>query len=81
MIECVCMYGNKDAFIVYSNAAALPMYRLLMYRSSTQRTTAQVEIKGSCSDPQPHSPTFFKHMEILVQEVDSYLEGFVCEIL
>ncbi len=26
-------------------------------------------------------PTFFKHMEILVPEVESYLEAFVCEIL
>ncbi len=38
-------------------------------------------IKGACSDPQPHPPTFFKHMEILVPKVESYLEGFMCEIL
>ncbi len=25
-------------------------------------------------------PNFFKHMEILVPEVESYLEGCVCEI-
>ncbi len=25
------------------------------------------------------SPTFFKHHEILVPEVESYLEGFMCE--
>ncbi len=39
--------------------------------------------KGACSDPQPYPipPTFFKHMKILVPEVESYLEGFVCEIL
>ena len=28
-----------------------------------------------------HPPTFFKHMEILVLKVESYLEGFICEIL
>ncbi len=33
-----------------------------------------------CSDLQPHPPTFFRHMEILVPEVESYLEGFMCEI-
>ncbi len=38
-------------------------------------------IKGACSDPQPHPPIFFKHMEILVPEVESYLEGIVDEIL
>ena len=37
--------------------------------------------KGACSDPQPHPPTSFKHMEILVSKVESYLEGFMCEIL
>ncbi len=42
-----------------------------------------MKVKGACSDPQPHPPPiFFKHiMEILVPEVESYLEGFVCEIL
>ena len=34
-----------------------------------------------CSYPQPHPSTFFKHMEILVPKVESYLEGFMCEIL
>ncbi len=37
--------------------------------------------KGACSDPQPHPPTFFKNIEILVAKVELYLEGFVCEIL
>ncbi len=37
------------------------------------------QIKGACSDPQPHPPAFFKHIEILVPNVESYLEGFVCE--
>ncbi len=36
--------------------------------------------KGA-SDPQPHPPTFFKQMEILVPKVESYLEGLMCEIL
>ncbi len=32
-------------------------------------------LKGVCSDPQPHPPPqlFFKHMEILVPEIESYL--------
>ncbi len=34
----------KDAFIVYCNAAAVPMYRLLIYRRSTQCTAPQVKI-------------------------------------
>ncbi len=33
---------SEGAFIVCCNAAALPMYRLLIYRSSTQRTAPQV---------------------------------------
>ncbi len=37
-------------------------------------------VKGACSDPQPHPPNFFKPMEILVPEVDLYLEGFMCEL-
>ncbi len=37
-------------------------------------------VKGACSDPQPHPPTFFKHMEILVPKVESYLEDLMCEI-
>ena len=37
-------------------------------------------LKGACSDPQPHPQTFFKHMEILMQEVESHLEGYVCEV-
>ena len=46
----------KGAFTVCCNAAALPMYRLLIYRSSTQRTTPQVKINlilhcsGWCRD-------------------------------
>ena len=33
-------------------------------------------VKGACFDPQPHSPNFFfKHTEI-----ESYLEGFMCEV-
>ncbi len=40
----------------------------------------QVHIKGACSasDPQPHLPTSFK--QILVPEVESYFEGFMCEV-
>ncbi len=38
-------------------------------------------IEGACSHQQPHPPAFFKHMEILVPKVESYLEGFMCEIL
>ncbi len=37
-------------------------------------------VKGACSDPQPYPPyIFFKHTVILVPEVESYLEGFMCE--
>ena len=32
----------KGEFIVCCNAAAVPIYRLLIYRSSTQRTAPQV---------------------------------------
>ena len=36
--------------------------------------------KGVCSDPQLNSPSFpSKHMEILVPEVELYLDGFMCE--
>ncbi len=35
---------KNDAFIVYCNAAALPMYWLFIYCSSTQHTAAQVKI-------------------------------------
>ncbi len=36
---------GKGAFIVYCNAAAVPMYRLLVYRSSThQRTAAKLKL-------------------------------------
>ncbi len=38
------------------------------------------DLKGACSDPQPHPPTFFKHREILIPKVESYLEGLMCEI-
>ena len=41
------------------------------------------EGKGVCSDPQPHPPPcqfFLKHKEILVPQVDSYLEGSMCEV-
>ena len=37
-------------------------------------------LKGACSDPRNHPPAFFKHLEILVPEVESYLQGFMCEI-
>ena len=35
---------TKGAFIVYCNAAALSMYRLLIYRISTQPTVSQDHI-------------------------------------
>ncbi len=43
-------------------------------------------IKGACFDPQPQPPPpqkkkKFKHIEIFVPKVESYLEDFVCEIL
>ncbi len=34
-------------------------------------------LTGTCSDPQPHPPTFYKHYGDLAPEVESYLEG-VC---
>ena len=37
--------GVKGAFIVCCNAAALPVYRLLIYRSSTQRTAPQLHCR------------------------------------
>ena len=43
-------------------------------------TNMPVSLKGACSDPQPHPPIFFKHMEILVPEVESYLEDCMCEV-
>ena len=33
--------------------------------------------KNACSDPQPHLPNFFKHVEILEPDVESYLQGFL----
>ncbi len=36
------------------------------------------QFKGACSDPQPHPPTLFKHMEKLGH---IYLERFMCDIL
>ena len=40
-IRPILLVATKAAFIVYCNAAALPMYRLLIYRSSTQCTAPQ----------------------------------------
>ena len=42
-----------------------------------------VVVKGACSDPQPHPQLFFSNiiMEIFVPKVESYLEGFMCEIV
>ncbi len=37
-------YMHKGAFIVCCNAAAVPMYRLLIYRRSTQRTAAKLKL-------------------------------------
>ena len=39
----------------------------------------EICFKGACSDPQPHSP-IFSNVDILVPEVGSYLEGFMCEV-
>ncbi len=39
-----------------------------------------LEVKGACSNPQFHHPTFFKHMKILVHEVEPYLEGFIYKV-
>ncbi len=46
----------------------------------TENAWIKAAFKGACSDPQPHPPKFFKHMEILVPEGESYLEGCVCEV-
>ncbi len=35
---------SQGAFIVYCNAAAVPMYRLPIYRRSTQRTAAKLKL-------------------------------------
>ena len=39
-------------------------------------------IKGVCSDPRPHPPTFFQTYGDfgMVPKVESYLEGLMCEI-
>ena len=40
-------------------------------------------VRGACSDPQPHSPPpqyFVNCMEILVLEVELYLESFKYEV-
>ncbi len=37
-------------------------------------------IKCACSNPQSHPPLFLEHKEILAPEVESYLEGFMCEV-
>ena len=42
MIVEIIYKGAFNPFIVYCNAAALPMYRLLIYRSSTQWTSPQL---------------------------------------
>ena len=39
-----------------------------------------MDLQGACSDQQPHPPNFFFKRQDLVPEVDSYLEGFVCEV-
>ncbi len=49
--------------------------------SAKIRWTRVLIIKGACSHPQPPSPTFFRHMEILVPNLESYLEGFICKKL
>ncbi len=36
------------------------------------------EIKGACSDSQPH-PQIFQTYGDFVPKVESYLEGFVCK--
>ena len=35
--------------------------------------------EGACSNPQLLPSIFFKYVKILLQEVESYLEGFMCE--
>ncbi len=37
------------------------------------------QVKGVCSYLQPHPPIFSNIMEILVPEIESYLQGSMCE--
>ncbi len=70
----------KDMEILVQEVVEICMFDVA-FAKSVAFTTIKLTFKGACSDPQPHSPTFFKHMEILVPKVESYLEGFMCEIV
>ncbi len=51
----------KGAFIVCCNAAALPMYRLLIYCSSTQHTAPQIAVphcSSQCRDGNTTTATY-----------------------
>ncbi len=60
----MCPSVTKGAFIVYCNAAALPMYILLIYRSSTQRTAPEVhflavtQFSSQCRDRNMTTATY-----------------------
>ena len=56
------------------------MHAVHFGNNNNKIATINLKNKGACSDPQPHPPFFFKHMEILVPGVESYLEDFMCEV-
>ena len=65
----------------FSSLVSLDFVRFVMAITIAGEVTENMLTGLACSDPQPHPPTFFKHTEILVQEVESYLEkSFMCEM-
>ncbi len=60
---------------------------LLMLMATNKRDLSQILIKyeqrkGACSDPQPHITDLFSNtLTILLPKVESYFEGFVCDVV
>ncbi len=44
LLHCMILFRSKGAFIVYCNAAAVPMYRLLIYRRSTHCSKVKINL-------------------------------------
>ena len=55
---------------------------LLIFKATIRLVILSFLIKVALSDPRTHPPSFFflNVMEILVPEVESYLEGFQHEV-
>ena len=75
--KCIKMSTNMPTFgpVVLGVGSSICMNKTLSYTF-----LEPAAVKGACSDPQPHPHGFFKHIEILVLELESYLEGFMCEV-